>query len=120
MYQITLALAALIFLGCSSESSTLSVECGLSQLADGTTVDCGGNNAADGANVIVDAGPAPINLLAGCQQNFAVCPQAYKLSWLIEHCTLPYACPVLNSDGGVHELVCLRFMLDDCVDFNTN
>jgi hypothetical protein len=120
MYQTTLALCALIFLGCSSDSSVINIECGLTQQADGTTVDCDGNVNGNDTPAPADAGAPIVNLLAGCQQNFAVCPQAYKLSWLIEHCTLPYACPVLNSDGGVHELVCLRFMLDDCVDFNTN
>jgi hypothetical protein len=42
------------------------------------------------------------------------------MSWLIEHCTIPYVCPVRDYDAGPEETVCLRFIDVACWDKYSN
>ena len=116
MYRFAILLSSTIFLlaGCSSEdNSAITVDCDRRALGS-ATVDCNGN----------DADPAPVERPtivvheAGCFMDSARCPQAFAMSWLVEHCTIAYACPVVGSDP--QELVCLRFIQQDCWDKNSN
>ena len=110
-------LFSIVFFGASAAAYAqfpdITVDCDRRALGS-ATVDCNGD----------DADPAPVERPtivvheAGCFMDSARCPQAFAMSWLVEHCTIAYACPVVGSDP--QELVCLRFIQQDCWDKNSN
>lgn len=122
MYKFLVLFATFLF-GCSSPpAATLTVSCDRST-QDEYSVNCGNGDDSDviGAGDSKgqpDAGP-PIVLAAGCYQDLDVCPPQFKLSWLVEHCTIPYVCPD-NSKGDINGVVCLRFIMEDCWDQYSN
>lgn len=107
--------------GCS-DPATLNVDCTRSPQSGDTNVNCGDNNnntttdgEGGGAN-----GASPVILQAGCYQDLSVCPPAFAQSWLVEHCTVPYVCPVRDYDAGPEQTVCLRFIMAECWDKYSN
>jgi hypothetical protein len=102
----------------------MSVDCSRGTQADGTQIVCVGGDDNSGANIdtTVPSPPtqAPVILEAGCYQDLDVCPQAFALSWLVEHCTVSYVCPVRHYDAGPDERICLRFIEQECWDANSN
>jgi len=125
MYRLALLFAISLFVACSDPPS-ISVDCSLVQ-QDEYSLQCGsGNNGSTNVNgspntpVTPPAQPSPVILQAGCYQDIDKCPQTFPLSWLVEHCTVPYVCPVRDYDAGPDETVCLRFIETDCWDANSN
>jgi hypothetical protein len=127
MYKLALALATSLFVfGCSSPPA-LSVDCSRApQAGDGSTVVCSGGdgngNGAENSNDQSGGGSAagvPVVLAAGCYQDVDVCPPTFSMSWLVEHCTVPYVCPVAGSKDP-NETVCLRFIEVECWDLYSN
>lgn len=108
-------------LGCSG-GDVPSVDCSRVAQSGDTNITCGDNNGGTAGSGDGGGGktPAPIVLQAGCFQDVTVCPTAYPLSWVIEHCSIAYACPLRNPDAGPDQLICLRYIEDECVDKYTN
>jgi hypothetical protein len=105
--------------GCSDPPS-ISVTCSRgAQAADGTTISCGDSDGVgDNVTVESDAGP-PVILKGGCIVNYDKCPQAFQMSYLLEKCSIPYACPA-TATNNPEELICVRFILEDCWDQLSN
>lgn len=114
------SLLAALLAGCS-DPPAISVSCDRTR-QDTYSVECG-NNTGDG-NTNSNSGVPPsannVVLQAGCYQDMAVCSQAFPMSWLIEHCTVPYVCPVRDYDAGPEERVCLRQIDVECWDKYSN
>lgn len=126
MYKLAVLLTTSLLCAACSDPPSISVDCSKGALAsDGATIVCGdGNSNTTITNEDGDSEPStpaqPVILQAGCFQDVAVCPTAYPLSWVIEHCSIAYACPLRHPDAGPDELICLRFIEDECVDKYTN
>lgn len=110
--------------GCS-DPAALNVDCTRSPQSGDTSINCGDNNdntTTDGAGSDSTPSTSPVILQAGCYQDLNVCPPAFAASWLIEHCTVPYVCPVRDygADAGPEERVCLRFIETECWDKYSN
>ena len=123
VYKLALALATSLFVssvGCSDPPASF-VDCSRGLQAGDTDVVCNGGDNNDNNGGTAPAGPAaPVILQAGCYQDLNVCPPAFSMSWLVEHCTVPYVCPVRDYDAGPEQTVCLRFIEIECWDKYSN
>lgn len=122
VFHALIGLCAALYLGCSDPAG-MSVDCSRAPQAGDTSINCGDNNDNTITNPSGGGGSpstAPVILQAGCYQDLNVCPAAFPDSWLIEHCTIPYVCPVRDYDAGPEQTVCLRFIEAECWDKYSN
>lgn len=121
MYKLALVFATSLFALACGDPPAAFVDCSRRAQAGDTDVVCNGGDNNDGNGTQPPATPpSPVILQSGCYQDLDVCPQAFPGSWLMEHCSIPYVCPVRDYDAGPEERICLRFIEVECWDKYSN